>query len=386
MKKNSSPLTLRLRSPHHLSRQFPLRTCSRSSNLGLALKGPLVLLVLVGIAITTIAYLFGEVVPPGSMGLRQYMLGPFQGFVPTALRPGYHWCIPFYSRVHVLPGLVRVVEMHREESSTAHQTAALEIQTIDGATVDVDISVLNRIFFDRGEVPALDGTDGKLTHGGPAELINQVGLAPTTWDQRIENVANDELRRALGRLSTADFYNPHKRDDEVREAFIHIRKRLAPLGIGVEAVLLRRYTYRSERINDAIFQKNLQDVEEKLNATRSKFSEAKAALEQVAARLDAEIETLRIEGDNKSRVLRSEGDLLENQKRASGDLLVAKAHAEVDRLRAGALAQVKSADLLVARELAPLLGTLKGGIVSGIDPYDIEAWMKKFGAVEGRHP
>jgi hypothetical protein len=39
----------------------------------------------------------------------------------------------------------------------------------------------------------------------------------------------------------------------------------------------------------------------------------------------------------------------------------------------------------VARELAPILASLKGGIVTDIDPYDLGKWVDKLG-VEKSEP
>ena len=58
-------------------------------------------------------------------------------------------------------------------------------------------------------------------------------------------------------------------------------------------------------------------------------------------------------------------------------MLVASARAEVDSERAKVLSQIAGSDVYVARELAPLLETLKGGVVSDLDPFDIEAWSRK---------
>jgi hypothetical protein len=184
----------------------------------------------------------------------------------------------------------------------------------------------------------------------------------------------------MARLSTGEFYNPVRREEEIVEAQQSINKRLNEFGIDVIAVLLRRYTYAEERIDNAIFEKNLQDQEERLNAAASVLAEAKAASEGVEAEMDARITTLKVEGENKVRVVRSEGDLYETDKVAQGDLAVAKAMAEVDSLKAGVLARSAGADAYVARELTPIMSSLKGGVVGDLDPYNLDAWLNKFGA------
>jgi hypothetical protein len=45
-------------------------------------------------------------------------------------------------------------------------------------------------------------------------------------------------------------------------------------------------------------------------------------------------------------------------------------------MRAEVLGKAGS-DVYVALQLAQLLGSLKGGVVSNVDPFDFDAWVKK---------
>ncbi len=338
------------------------------------------LLVLIVIAVITVAFVFGKVVPPGFMGIRQVLVGPAQGYSDTGLQPGYHWRLPFYSTLHVLPSALQVLQFgKRSEDGELSAFAPLEVQTIDGATVDVDISVLYRLASEAGEITTLDPKAEKIALGGPRELITKIGLTEDAWKSRIKTIADDELKRALGKLNTAQFYDPKARGPLVEAAAIALQKRAAPFGVQIEAMLLRRTAYRSQRIDDAIFQKNLQEIEERLNSAASKLAEARAQLENVAARLDAEIETSRVEGERNALVVRSEGDRIETEKTALGELEIAKARAQADKLKAEAFSNVAASERAVARELLPLLQSLQGGVVSGLDPYKLDEWLKRFG-------
>lgn len=328
------------------------------------LRSLLTFVVLMAVIIVGVAFAFGYIVPPGYMGVRQITIGPKQGFGTIALKPGYHWGVPFYSRVHLIPSTIRVLDIHRQGDAASN---ALEVPTKDGPTVDVDISVLSRFF----------NAPDSQQHGGPADLIKSVGLNSDDWNNHIRRVAGDELRRALGELSTGEFYDPYARQRQLDEAFKNIGERLNPAGIEIDGVLLRRFTYRSERIDKSIFDKNLQDQEARLNTAASLLAGARATLEQASAEWDAKIKSLQVEGQNRANVLQSQGRLYEDQRIAEGDLLVAKAKAEVDRLRAGALSQISGSEIYVARSLAPLLGSIKGGVISNINPYDLDAWVKK---------
>lgn len=353
---------------------------AQSGQSGFSLKSALLFLIMIGIIGGGIAYWFGSVVYPGQMGVRQISFGPYQGFSRRGLEPGYHWSVPFYSQIHFIPSTLQVMHLHRDRAMYPDSLGALEVQTTDGSSVYVDISVLYRFYTEPSEDHDEPGDhDGPGDHGGPYELTTVVGTDRDAWQNRIHTAAVNELKKTLGRLSTAEFYNPDMRERRVLAAKDGMNKRLRRFGIHVEGVLLRRYTYAEQRIDQAIFQKNLQDQEERLNAAKSRLAEARARTEQVGARWDARIKTLLVEGENKAEVIRSKADLYEAKARAEGDLAIAKASAEVDRQRAGVLAQSEGVEVFVAKELAPLLGSLKGGVVTGVDPYDLQEWMNRFG-------
>ncbi|MCB0318288.1 MAG: hypothetical protein KDD56_05985 [Bdellovibrionales bacterium] len=350
-----------------------LSESSFGEELGFAFKSLIVGLCFIVVTVAVLLYIFGDVVRPGFVGIRQITFGPGQGFSQSGLPPGYHWTVPFYSRIHMVPQTVQVLHFHREKSKYPNSAGSLEVQTTDGATVDVDVSVLTRIY----DKPSKD-------HGGPADLIKNIGIVAEVWRNHVRRVSDDELRRSLGKLSTGQFYNPFSREKQVEEAKQNIGSRLAEYGISIQEVLIRRYTYRAERIDDAIFSKNLQDQEERLNATKSGLAEVKAELEQVAAEWDAKIRTLNVEGENKAHVIRSEGDLYEEEQKATGDLELAKAQAEVERLKANVFSDTAGSDTYLAFKLAPILGSLKGGVVSDIDPYNFEAWLEKLGLSDAK--
>jgi hypothetical protein len=63
--------------------------------------------------------------------------------------------------------------------------------------------------------------------------------------------------------------------------------------------------------------------------------------------------------------------------------LVAEAKAAVDKMRSEVLSKAGS-DVYVALQLAQLLGTLKGGVVSNLDPYDLDMWVKKLAGADAK--
>jgi len=348
-----------------------------------SLLGILIVILIVG---AVVFFTFGKIVAPGFIGVRQVTAGPGQGFSKSGLNPGLHFTVPFIVNVYLIPRTVQVLNFHRKGSdsdieSVSHdpdEVSSLEIRTSDGLSVDLDVSVLTR-FYERPSTPEEEAQNSSA-HGGPADLFTRVGIPETDWDNQIRRVAADELRQSLGALLARQFYDePVVRAEALARAQVAMRARLDPVGIKVESVLLRRYTYKDKLFDEAIFNKNLQEQEQRLKDASGRLAEVKAKLEQVAAEWDAKVENLKVKGEGESQVLHSEAMLFENQKKAEGDLLVSKAQAEVDRLKAAALAQSTGADVFVAREMAPLLSSLKGGIVTNLDPYDVDSWARRLG-------
>lgn len=331
------------------------------------------LVIIIGLVLTGIAYTFGYVVPVGYMGVRQVIVGPGQGFQNTGLLPGYYGAIPFRSRIHLVPLKLQIIDIEKPSNrSEAGPSQGLEITTADGAYIQLNLSVVARFYRE-------PSSDPKNPHGGPADLVERVSLSPSQWRSQIVSIASDRLNRSLSALHAAQFYDPAPREAALRDAEQAMRSALNPYGIRVERVLLDHYTYVDKKIDAAIFRKNIQSQEEKLNEQASKLSEVRAKLEQVSAEWDAKIESLRVSGQNSSSVLRSEADLYEKEERAKADLEYAKASAEVDKLKAGAISQSAGGEVYVAREMAPLLSSIKGGLVQEGDPYDLEGWLKRLG-------
>jgi regulator of protease activity HflC (stomatin/prohibitin superfamily) len=346
-----------------------------SSESGFVISTLMTLTILIVAALVVVAFVFGTVVPIGTVGVRKIAFGPKQGLLTKPLTPGFHWTVPGYSTIYRVPQGVRVLDFDRDIQAHPASLGSLDVPTTDGTTVDIDVSILYRFYNAEGSA------DG-LTHGGPADLLNRVGATEPQWSKYLAQAADNELKRSLGALSTVDFYDPKSRQDRVSHAERAMRESLAPLGIRVEAVLLRRYTYREE-IDQAIFKKNLQELESAYNKVAGDFAEAQRDVNKVAADGDVAIQNLDKQGVSKAEEIRSEGDLYRRQKVAEADLLVAEARAHVDKLKSEVLAQVGS-DTYVALQQAQVINTLKGGVVSNIDPYDFDQWVKKLAGAEAK--
>jgi regulator of protease activity HflC (stomatin/prohibitin superfamily) len=337
---------------------------SNRGESGRFLTSFLFLLVMIVGVLSVIAFVFGTIVPLGAVGVRKIAFGPGQGLRDVSLRPGLQWAVPYYSTIYMVPQTLRILDFAAPRS--------LDIPTVDGTTVDVDAAVLYRFYPSRGE---FDG----VQHGGPADLIQNVGATDAQWSRYLSQVAENELKRALSALSTVEFYEPGAREARVKVAEESLRERLAPLGVDIQAVLLRRYRYREE-IDQAIFKKNLQELESAYNKVAGEFAEAQRDVNKVEADGNVAIQNLEKRGVGDAEMIRSEGDLYRREKFAQGDLLVAEAKATVDKLRSDVLAKV-GGDVYVALQLAQFLGSLKGGVVANVDPFDFDAWVKKLAGV-----
>jgi hypothetical protein len=159
-----------------------------------------------------------------------------------------------------------------------------------------------------------------------------------------------------------------------------LQERLSPLGVDVQAVLLRRDRYREE-IDQAIFKKNLQELESAYNKVAGEFAEAQRDVNKVESDGAVTIQNLEKQGLGAAETIRSEGDLYRREKYAQGDLLVAEARASVDRMRSEVLSKV-GGDVYIALQLAQFLASLKGGVVFNLDPYDFDAWVKRLAGTQ----
>ena len=145
------------------------------------------------------------------------------------------------------------------------------------------------------------------------DLINRVGALEADWERYLAQVSETHIKRELSSLHTDEFYNSDKRQLMVKEAEKSIRETLAPFGVQLEAVLLRRYTFREEKIDQAIFKKNLQELEMAYNAVAGEFAQARTEVNKVEIEGAVRIQNLDKQGVSESDQVRTEGDLYRRQ-------------------------------------------------------------------------
>lgn len=124
-------------------------------------------------------------------------------------------------------------------------------------------------------------------------------------------------------------------------------------------------------------QKNLQDASKKLNNAKSVLAEAQAETEKVLAQWDGQkIKVLKVQGQSDVQVMDQEAKQSEAELIARGDKLVEIARSEIEKEKNELLA-TQGGKIYTARKMLPFLSSLKGGIITDIDPYDSSEWVKK---------
>lgn len=64
------------------------------------------------------------------------------------------------------------------------------------------------------------------------ELISTIGLSKDLWINKVRRTADDALKRALGTISTGQFYDPMLREKQVEVALDFMNKGSGGFGIG----------------------------------------------------------------------------------------------------------------------------------------------------------
>lgn len=338
-------------------------------------------LALLGMLIAAVAgffaliFTFGVVVPPGMVGVRQVyfntFIGPKQGFSDRALPPGYHGNIPFLATIHLLPSTWMPIHFNAARSEQPGELVLppLTVKSSDGVTVNLDLTVMVR----------LRSAPDEQGRGGPHSLLVNVGRTPDSWVQMIRTTTNKHLVEALKDLTAEDFYNHQKRMTCEERGAAALRNALEPVGFEVGSVLLRRFVYENRQIEEAIFQKNLQQVEHVLGIMRRRLAEEETITAKRIADIDREISVVSKNAQVQADAIREQAQANLMKARVEGEAMVTLARAEIDRQRAQLLADTEGADMYVARQLTPLLSSLKGGIISDINPYDLKRWVESLG-------
>jgi len=310
-------------------------------------------------------------VRPGEAGVKQIKLGLGKGIDPNVYGTGLHY-VGVGETMHRFPLRVQVLELsnsHNEASEDleGHRVApGVNIQTSEGYTVQVDVTVLYRI-------------------ADPLKVMQTIGPGRLFEDSAVIPRSQQDLRRALGELDAEDFYRGDKRVAKAHAAQKAVEVELRDKGIEVLQVLIRRYSY-DQRYQQAIEQRKIQDQTVYKNEAEAKSATAAAAKNKIIAEGAAAVQVELTRGEAEVKKLEAQADLYRRTKAADGDLLVKLAEAKGTELENQALRGLGSENMVGLRMADALKGTrvivLPTDGEGGMNPLDLKMLLKRFDVKE----
>lgn len=314
-----------------------------------ALGRRLALVIGAGVTISLLLGSFTTYVRPFEVGIKQSRYGggleatPYHG-------PRLYFTGPGVTFIR-FPTVVQTLTMNDSaaEGSLAGEDSrsirSLEVDSSDGSKIRIDATILFRI----------NDAYKVMTHVGPGRLFEDNAVIPK---------ASQALKEALGKLRAEDFYNELLRVQATERAREGLNRDLAELGISVDHVLIRQYSYLSE------YQSQIEErkVQDQLVFTNQSMGEA-ARMEAVRQKLDAEgsamVEVEKQRGAAEVAKIKAEADLYSRKKRSEGDLAVALANAKGTDLENAAYKVGAGSDNLVGLEMAEVLDGIEVIFVQG---------------------
>jgi len=321
--------------------------------------------VVMGLAITV--SLFTEYIEPWEVGVKKVKFLGKTGIQDTVAPSGtLVWQWPMRDEYIHVPIYIQKLEQSADPSEGSRQGRDdVTIPTSDGSQVYQDVTNLWRVV------------------DGPT-LVRQLGANPYAWENKVRQTSAQALIKALGPLTTQDFYNAAVRDSsaEVARNYMNNGFRdtgdeqqpgLSQFGIRIERTEMRRYNF-IETIDNAIRQK-VRKVQETALAQAEKAKNSQLAqVARVTAEGDADIAVERQRGESEAARIRAEGNSYLRKMQSEGDKLVQLAEAERKRLASDAL-QSTGANYAAMRK-AELLEQVQGGVLS--EPEELRALMESF--------
>ncbi len=306
-------------------------------------------------------------VRPGQWGVKQVVFGAKQGVHAEIYPPGLHLLTPGAERMHLFSADLQVLEMSDSAAPSAHipnlrQVPALKIQTSEGYTVSVDVTVLYRI----------EDAHQVMTQIGPGRLYEDSVVIPR---------AEQQLRRTFGELDAEEFYKGDTREKAADQAQKLLSEELTTRGIKVTHVLVRQYRYDS-RYQAAIEGRKIQDQTVFKNQAEAQAAQAEAEKNRIVAEGAANVATESARGEAEVQKLRSEAELYRRTKAAEGELIVRLAKAQGIELENKALRGQGSENMVGLRMAETLRGVevlvLPSDGEGGTNPLDLNQMLRRF--------
>jgi regulator of protease activity HflC (stomatin/prohibitin superfamily) len=316
--------------------------------LSFALKVLLILsplLLLRGCLITYVA--------PGEIGLRQIAFGPSKGLQKTLVGAGYRRQIRGYETIRTFPRDIQIVEFTNSESERGsdHRTvSSVNVPTVDGYPVSVDVTVMYRI-------------------ADPFKVVSQFGFGRAYEDNVVIRLTEPSVKQHLGELRAEEFYGDH-RLVKARNLRNELAARFKENGIQLADVLIRQYDY-PDTFQSLTEQKKIQDQSVLTNRALAKQAEVDTRLKLTMAQGQNLINIKTAEFQAQITGINANRALYERSRHAEADLLVKTAEATGSAAINQAMEGPGSDKLLRLRKGLAILNSIKGPIYISDDPTDI---------------
>lgn len=292
-------------------------------------------------------------VAPSEIGLRQISFGPSKGLQKSLVLPGYRRQIFGYETVRTFRRDMQAVEFTNDpaERGTDHRTiAAINVPTVDGYPVALDITVLYRI-------------------ADPFKVVSRFGFGRGYEDNVVIRFTDPAVKQHLGELRAEEFYRD-QRIAKVRDLKRELAQRFSENGVQLTDLLIRQYDYPGT-FQALTEQKKIQDQSVLTNRALAKQAEVETRLKQTVAEGQNLINVKGAEFQAQITALDAQRDLYERSRHAEADLLVKTAEAKGTEAINHAMEGAGSDKLLRLRRGLALLNSIKGPIYITEDPTDI---------------
>ena len=267
--------------------------------------------------------------------------------------PGYRRQIFGYETVRTFRRDMQAVEFTNDatERGSDHRTmAAINVPTVDGYPVAVDVTVLYRI-------------------ADPFRVVSRFGFGRGYEDNVVIRFTEPAIKQHLGELRAEEFYRD-QRIAKVRDLKRELAQKFAENGVQLADVLIRQYDY-PDTFQTLTEQKKIQDQSVLTNRALAKQAEVETRLKQTVAEGQNLINVKGAEFQAQITALDAQRDFYERSKHAEADLLVKSAEARGTELINRAMEGPGSDKLLRLRKGLAILNGIKGPIYITEDPTDI---------------
>jgi regulator of protease activity HflC (stomatin/prohibitin superfamily) len=338
--------------PPRFKAGFPLKVPSFSFRGG-RIAGFLFKFLLVISPLILLRGCFITYVAPDQLGVRQVAFGPNKGLQKKVIASGYRRQIRGYETVRTFPRDLQIVDFtnNTSERSPDHRTvAAINVPTVDGYPVAVDVTVMYRV-------------------ADPFLIVSKSGFGRAYEDNVVIRFTDPIVKQFLGELRAEEFYRD-QRLAKARDLKKALAERLGAHGLQLLDVVIRQYDY-PDTFQALTEQKKLQDQSVLTNRALAKQAEVDTRLKLMVQQGENAVNIRTAEFQAQITDLNAQRELYERSKHAEADLLVRKAEAQGTELMNRAMEGAGSDKLLKLRKGLALLNSIKGPIYITEDPTDL---------------